>query len=424
MGSSIDLTKLGQKLSWEDADFYRNSVSDLLQRPNKAFPGAQPVSFARRHLIELTREDYFLCEKTDGIRCLLYCTQHFAGPGQPPTEIYFLIDRKNDYYGIEPGYLHLPRPNADVTSFHPNTILDGEIVKDRFPNGTEQITYLIFDCLAMDGQSVMNRPFDIRIGKINELIYKPWKAFAKDWPDEVKVQPFQIALKKMELPYACDAMFREFIPKLTHGNDGLIFTCLSTPYLPGTDEHILKWKPPHENTIDFRLHIADFPMLEDEDGPYEDYDACPQMDLYVNHGGNRGYQVFAALHVTAAEWNGFKSLGQQLDGRVIECYRDASTGNWRPKMEDNGTPRFRDDKKDANHISTVNSVLESIEDAVSEQDLIAQKDAIRGPYKQRAAEKMARKAAAARRPPPGPPQAHSRPHANQEEKDDGPTYED
>jgi hypothetical protein len=38
---------------------------------------------------------YFLCEKTDGIRCLLYCTQAEDG-----REIHYLIDRKNDYYFV------------------------------------------------------------------------------------------------------------------------------------------------------------------------------------------------------------------------------------------------------------------------------------------------------------------------------------
>ena len=40
---------------------------------------------------------------------------------------------------------------------------------------------------------------------------------------------------------------------LLHENDGLIFTIDACPYYPGTCEQIIKWKPPHMNTIDFDL---------------------------------------------------------------------------------------------------------------------------------------------------------------------------
>ena len=55
---------------------------------------------------------------------------------------------------------------------------------------------------------------------------------------------------------------------------------------------------------------------------------------------------------------------------------------WRPKL-DEGTPRFRDDKTDANHISVVESVLESIQDAVTEDDLIGAAQGIRSAFKAR-----------------------------------------
>ena len=38
---------------------------------------------------------------------------------------------------------------------------------------------------------------------------------------------------------------------LMHENDGLIFTQDCCPYYPGTCTEIVKWKPPHMNTIDF-----------------------------------------------------------------------------------------------------------------------------------------------------------------------------
>ena len=93
-----------------------------------------------------------------------------------------------------------------------------------------------------------------------------------------------------------------------------------------------------------------------------------KFELLVFHG-HKQYRPFQHnLTVTAQEWEMLKGLKQRLDGRIIECYRDTD-GSWRFKKDADGTPRWRDDKSDANHVSTVESVLGSIEDAVTEQDL-------------------------------------------------------
>ena len=44
--------------------------------------------------------------------------------------------------------------------------------------------------------------------------------------------------KQMQLAYGIDMMFREILPNLAHGNDGLIFTSIEEEYVCGTDEHM------------------------------------------------------------------------------------------------------------------------------------------------------------------------------------------
>jgi mRNA guanylyltransferase len=111
----------GIRAPGELAQSFRHEVAQLMGRTNTAFPGAQPVSFARMHINELCIQEYvpllisfgswsadiavysyFLCEKTDGIRCLLYITTGDVG-----EEIVYLIDRKNDYYFIQSGGMPL-----------------------------------------------------------------------------------------------------------------------------------------------------------------------------------------------------------------------------------------------------------------------------------------------------------------------------
>jgi hypothetical protein len=45
----------------------------------------------------------------------------------------------------------------------------------------------------------------------------------------------RVLLKPQELSYGIEAVFKEHLPKLLHGNDGLIFTSAEAPYTPGTD---------------------------------------------------------------------------------------------------------------------------------------------------------------------------------------------
>ena len=75
MAAPVSIEQVAVKLSREEAEFHRETICDLLNRNNKSFPGAQPVSFARHHLAELQHRDYFMCEKTDGVRCLLYLAE-------------------------------------------------------------------------------------------------------------------------------------------------------------------------------------------------------------------------------------------------------------------------------------------------------------------------------------------------------------
>ncbi|KAL9097455.1 MAG: hypothetical protein Q9165_000351 [Trypethelium subeluteriae] len=382
----------GQKLDPGPMQELRAEVNDLLHRRSRNFPGAQPVSFSRKHLEALQKDDYYLCEKTDGIRCLLYCS------GVTGDEAHYLIDRKNDFYNVGP--LHFPVPeDPSYDRYHTATLLDGELVYDTLKDGSHELRYLVFDCILLDGKSYVSRPLDKRIGAFQEFFLKPYeKCFYHAFPDRLAEQAFVLKTKSVQKSYGIMMMFKEILPDLEHGNDGLIFTCKSTPYEFGTDQHILKWKPAHENTIDFRLVLGEFPMLppmDGEDKGVPDYDAKPTFELYVYHEKD-DWRYWDNLFVSDDEWETLKGLQQMLDFRVIECHKDEK-GRWRMKVEQDGTPRFRDDKLEANHISTVDKVLESINDAVSKQDLLDSAQAIAKAWKQRHPEEQKRG------PPPAPP---------------------
>src|SRR4051794_28208603 len=122
------------------------------------------MSFPARSRPALTLYSYYVCEKSDGMRYLLYLTADHAG-----NEIHYLIDRKNDYWFIPSGALHFPVPR-DQQSFHTNTLIDGELVFDKVPGGGTQPKYLVFDCMVLDGNSLMNRTLDKRLAYFKERI--------------------------------------------------------------------------------------------------------------------------------------------------------------------------------------------------------------------------------------------------------------
>ena len=358
----------GEEVEPHIAQERRREVKELLGRSVMNFPGAQPVSFARQHLQELNTRNYYICEKSDGVRCLLYCTRDYA----EKSEMHYLIDRRNTYYAVRG--LHLPLPNYSAAAHHSHneSILDGELVYDTLEDGRTELRYLVFDCLVLDGKVLVTRNYDSRIGHFKNLVWDPYQKLVKKEPKVRAREPFHLQWKMMERAYGLDKLFRS-LSTLPHGTDGLVFTCQDTPYKFGTDQHIVKWKPAHENSLDFRLALGAFPTMatttgsDDEEG-VADYDAMPAINLEISYAEG-DYRHYASLYITDDEWESMKGLDQQLDGRLVECYRDQQ-GRWRYKHESDGTPRFRDDKLEPNHISTVKKVLESIEDAVSEEDLL------------------------------------------------------
>lgn len=329
----------------------------------------------------LIREhSYYVCEKSDGIRYLLYSTVD-----EDSLEAHYLIDRKNDYWFITNRNLHFPM-EKNAQAFHTETLVDGELVWDSLPDGKKEPRFLVFDCLVMDGNKLMDRTLDKRLAYFKERLYTPYKKLFKDYPEELQFQPFFVEMKPFQFSYGIEMMFRHVLPNLRHGNDGLIFTCRNTPYRHGTDPHILKWKPPEENTIDFRLKLL-FPLVEANEEerregitePFIDYDNVPRAELLMLKGesGPEKYELFGDLMITEDEWAVLKSLNDPLNDRIVECNQDGQ-GRWR-------LVRFRDDKKEANHKSTVASVLESINDRVSEKDLYKSAGRIRDSWKARQA---------------------------------------
>jgi len=58
----------------------------------------------------------------------------------------------------------------------------------------------------------------------------------------------RIVAKETNLSYHLEKVFDIDIPALHHGNDGLIYTCVSAPYTPGTDRNMYVYSLPPRQT--------------------------------------------------------------------------------------------------------------------------------------------------------------------------------
>lgn len=90
--------------------------------------------------------------------------------------------------------------------------------------------------------------------RLSTLVIPPFQQFMRETPAAAKDAPFEyvcwlmmgmigdlmrslyrVQLKAMDVAYGIRAVLRDKIPHLKHGNDGLIFTCLNSGYVYGTD---------------------------------------------------------------------------------------------------------------------------------------------------------------------------------------------
>ncbi|KAL0095879.1 mRNA capping enzyme, catalytic domain-containing protein [Phycomyces blakesleeanus] len=336
-------------------------AKELLRTQDDSFPGSQPVCFESKHLSVLEREDYFVCEKTDGVRYLLFFVHSPKGPAS------FMFDRHQTWHYIP--NLVFPVRNRDK-EYLKDTLMDGELVAD-IDGDKKTWRFLVFDLMAINAVPVTQRSFNTRLGV---EVLMPFDASLRNLEDSTK-PPFTLELKKMERAYGLHLVFGQ-MSKLKHSSDGVIWTPVKCPYVPGTCEKLLKWKPPELTTVDFRISAR------------WSKEHKPMYALEVlSHGVTyKFYDHFQPEPALAAGWK--NSLP---DGRIGEFRFDS---NWEvtiveqgyaPKMRKGGWRfvRFRDDKETANDENVVKKILCSIQDGVTQKQLLAHMDRVRAAWKAR-----------------------------------------
>lgn len=191
---------------------------------NRRFPGCQPISIEYKHFDILKKNDYVVCEKTDGTRFMMLAFMF----GNEKKCVF--VNRALDMFSCD---LNFRRQIYD------GTILEGELYEDMF---------MIYDCLVNSGRIVGHENFVIRLENC-EQVCKKLLALKQD--------VIKLRVKMFHLMSDYETFLNEYLPTVTQTIDGLIFTPVYCPIKIGTHEEMFKWKPKDKNTIDFQMKFVD-----------------------------------------------------------------------------------------------------------------------------------------------------------------------
>ncbi|KAJ1962938.1 hypothetical protein GGI12_002348 [Dipsacomyces acuminosporus] len=348
----------GRRIPKELANELRALVGEITGTNRTSFPGSQPVSFTKSgSLPQLMTTNYYVCEKSDGVRVLVLMIVNKTN-GQPQT---YFITRKNEYLFAPNVAFPVPN-NKQYNQFHDKTLIDAELVIDTEDDGRQIMKLLGFDTLVVNGFNCMEKLLDKRLGYLNDHIFEPYRRLCSLNSGFAVRQPFVVEMKKFEFSYGLERIYTTVIPALKHKSDGLIFTSQVAPYTPGTCEKIIKWKPANENSIDFKIQVVN----------------SEEVLLYAWQG-NSDYEYFDKLALQPGDYQRHFGHLKQVNGLIIEAVYDpayAPPSKWK-------FMRFRDDKPHGNHISVVHKIIESIRDNIELDQLVKFTPEMRGNWKQR-----------------------------------------
>ena len=186
------------------------------------FPGSMPVSLSRNDL-KFLGKNYSVCDKTDGTRYFLFCTNQ---------TIYF-VDRLLNFFLF-----------AEVNNIN-DFVYDGELVQDD--TYKDKWYFMIFDIFAQNGNTIK----DIPNHKRRLESYK-----------NINVHD-NVIIQTKKFFYSCDfhKLTKEKYPYKT---DGIIFTPIYRKIFNGTDKRTYKWKDSKDHTIDFELQEDGYLYLWDK----------------------------------------------------------------------------------------------------------------------------------------------------------------
>uniref|UniRef100_A0A7S4DQT0 mRNA capping enzyme adenylation domain-containing protein n=2 Tax=Lotharella globosa TaxID=91324 RepID=A0A7S4DQT0_9EUKA len=211
-------------------------------------PGPMPRSISRGNLPKLRDGDYWVAEKSDGDRFVMFYSESRRRT--------YLLGRKFEFL-IVPGdfYNRMFQGEGD-------TMLDGELVRET-NNGVERTTYLVFDAVILKGKKVSDCKLVDRLKCVGNAAHMfrtardqhtaPFAMQSKTFKPKRKVGEILSGITRDSGSHSGHPVFwfeeNRSTGKRRNMNDGLIFTPSEGGYMQ-RKLPILKWKSSDLQTID------------------------------------------------------------------------------------------------------------------------------------------------------------------------------
>ena len=197
---------------------------------HESFPGPQPVAVEKKDFTVLAKNQYMVCEKTDGERHVLILIKLDSKP------MAFLLSRNGSIY-----FLNI----SCKKEVWEGSVFDGELVKTK----KGEWHYLIHDCMAYNARNFMEQPHHLRYYSILDFITKRYTPKESDAFD-IKTKLFYVYGDRLAETW-------KHISNTTENKiDGLIFTPVRNPIIFGRDFSLFKWKNPEDHTMDFLVKLV------------------------------------------------------------------------------------------------------------------------------------------------------------------------
>jgi mRNA-capping enzyme len=331
---------LGDAVPYDQQEALRVVCYRLLEMPlvrgHTQFPGSHPVSLNSDNLQLLRQRYYYATWKADGTRYMMLIMRYGC----------FLIDRNFSFRRVQMRFPHKSQ------GLHDMTLIDGEMIIDTIPDSGLKRRYLAYDLMALDSVSKTKLPFSDRWKMLEDEIIRPRYQEKGGHKGNLlykyDMELFSVRRKDFWLLSTVTRLLRDFIPKLSHDADGLIFQGWDDPYVTRTHEGLLKWKYPEMNSVDFLFELTN--------------DNRQLVFLYER--GKKKLMDGARIQ-----------FPEEIDppsvaGRIVEC-------SWNKEEQYWVCMRIRADKSTPNDINTYRKVMRSITDNITEEKLLEEIDEIR-----------------------------------------------
>lgn len=297
---------------------------------SSGFPGSQPVSMDIKNLRFVQKKPYKVSWKADGTRYMMLI--------DGLNEV-FMFDRDNTVFHVP--NLQFPR-RKDLNSSIRDTLLDGEMILDK-NEGKTIPRYLVYDIVRFEGNEVGKTNFSTRLYCIEKEIIGPRSTQIIQGRLDKDKEPFRMRAKPFWDVAVCRKILDgHFSKEVSHEVDGLVFQPIPDAYCAGRCNEVLKWKPPDQNSIDFKLKI----VKEQREGMLAE---------------NKAYLFVLGSDPPLAAMKWTKAL-KELDGKIIECSWDGR--DWKFMRE-------RTDKSHPNSYKTAVGVWQSIQTPVTKEILFS-----------------------------------------------------